>query len=84
MTDVLSHIAETARTWGKRDDLPEGDRHFADEVGELASFLSLRPFPHEDDVDSLRILGCRLCQRVGASNCREQSNDCCLGLPKLN
>jgi hypothetical protein len=83
MTDVLVHIAETARSWGTRADLPEGDRHFADQVGELAAFLSRRPFPHEDDMDSLRILGCRLCQRVGEARCRDQANDCCLGLPQL-
>jgi hypothetical protein len=75
----LHRVAEIARSWGQRGDLSENDRGFAREVGELAAFLSHRPFPHQDDVSSLRILACRLCQRVGAVECHEQQSSCSLG-----
>ncbi|MGE5467053.1 MAG: hypothetical protein ACM3Y9_06470 [Ignavibacteria bacterium] len=72
-------VAEVARNWERRVDLSESDRGFAREVGELANFLSRRPFPHQDDVSSLHILGCRLCQRIGAAECRERQSACQLG-----
>ncbi|MDD5249230.1 MAG: hypothetical protein PHY45_09600 [Rhodocyclaceae bacterium] len=79
MSTVLHRVAEIAQTWGQRGDLSENDRGFAREVGELAAFLSGRPFPNEDDVSSLHLLGCRLCRRVGAVKCGEQQSDCSLG-----
>jgi hypothetical protein len=82
--DVLAHIAETAHAWSRRADLPATDRSFATEVGELAAFLSVRLFPHAEDVDALRVLGCRLCRRVGAANCDDPAGDCHLKLRQLN
>ena len=79
VSKALHRVAEIARSWGQRGDLSENDRGFAREVGELAAFLSHRPFPHQDDVSSLHILGCRLCQRVGAVECHERQRSCSLG-----
>lgn len=80
MSAILSRIVEAAQRWERRDDLSDWDRHFAAQVGELAATLARNsPFPHADDMDSLRLLSCRLCQRVGAANCREPESSCCLG-----
>lgn len=84
MSEALTRLADAARTWGRRGDLSDADRHFASQVSELASFLSRRPFPHEEDLDSVRILGCRLCQRVGAADCCKQQGNCCFGFAKIN
>jgi len=84
MSEALIRLADTARTWGRRSDLSDIDRHFAGQVSELAAFLSRSPFPHEEDLDSLRALGCRLCQRVGEANCREHRGGCCLGFTESN
>lgn len=84
MSEALIRIAETAHHWGRRDDLSANDRDFAHQVAELAFFLSRRPFPHEDDVGSLHILGCRLCRKVGAASCGERADNCCLGLAATN
>lgn len=84
MSEALTRIADAARSWGQRGDLSEIDRHFASQVSELAAFLSRRPFPHEEDLDSLRLLGCRLCQRVGEASCREQRNRCCFGFAETD
>lgn len=84
MSEALTRLADTARSWGRRGDLSDVDRHFACQVSEFAAFLSRSPFPHEEDLDSLRALGCRLCQRVGAANCREQQGNCCFGFSEIN
>lgn len=83
MSEALTRLADAARNWGRRGDLSEVDRHFAGQVSELAALLSRSPFPHEEDLDSLRLLGCRLCQRVGAAHCREQQG-CCFGFARAS
>lgn len=79
MNPVLDRVAEAARDWGRREDLSPGDRYLASQMGHLASFLARKPFPHGEDVDSLHILSCRLCQRIGANSCRDESEACCMG-----
>lgn len=79
MTEVLHRVAETARSWGRRDDLSPGDRYMASQMGDLAAYLAGRPFPHDDDLASLRILSCRLCRRIGAANCFDEAQACSMG-----
>lgn len=79
MSKTFHRVAEITLHWQRRVDLSESDRGFAREIGELASYLSRRPFPHEDDVKSLHILGCRLCRRVGDDACGERQSNCKLG-----
>ncbi|HEX8987910.1 MAG TPA: hypothetical protein VF816_08115 [Rhodocyclaceae bacterium] len=82
MSQGLYRVAEVVEGWGRRGDLSESDRGFARDVRELAAFLSRRPFPHHEDVASLHILGCRLCQRVGAAECSTSQSRCALGFPE--
>jgi hypothetical protein len=84
MPKIFHQVAEVTLAWQRRGDLSENDRGFAREVSELASFLSHRPFPHQDDVHSLHILGCRLCHRVGDVGCREQQSSCKLGFAEAH
>lgn len=84
MSQTLYRVAEVTQVWGQRGDLSENDRGFARDVSELAAFLSRRPFPHHEDVSSLQILGCRLCQRVGAVECRDQQSNCALGFAEAH
>lgn len=79
MSPVLERVAETARHWGRREDLSPGDRYIALQMDHLASFLSRKPFPPGDDVDCLHVLSCRLCQRIGADRCRQENEACCMG-----
>lgn len=79
MSEVLKRVAETARQWGSREDLSPGDRYLASQMDHLATYLSRATFPHVEDVDSLHILTCRLCQRIGAASCREATETCCMG-----
>lgn len=79
MSAVLQRVAETARNWGRRADLSPGDRYLATQMDHLASYLARHPFPHAEDVASLRILSCRLCQRIGAANCASEPKACCMG-----
>jgi hypothetical protein len=79
MPKKFHRVAEVALNWQRRVDLSENDRGFARDVGELADLLAHRPFPHQDDVSSLHILGCRLCRRLGGVECRKQQSDCKLG-----
>lgn len=84
MSKKFHRVAEMALAWEQRGDLSEGDRSVAHEVGELAAFLSRRPFPHQDDVSSLHILSCRLCRRVGAVCCSERQSDCAMGFAEAH
>lgn len=79
MPERLDRIAKVTQVWGLRADLAESDRRFARKVGELADFLSHRPFPHQDDLNSLYILGCRLCRRIEAVECCDPQSNCVLG-----
>jgi len=79
MSPALERVAETARNWGLREDLSPGDRYLALQMDHLASFLCGKPFPHGEDVDCLHILSCRLCQRIGADCCRNETEACCMG-----
>jgi hypothetical protein len=73
-----------ALTWQRRDGLSESDRGLAREVRELAHLLSHRPFPHQEDLKSLHILGCHLCRRVGDVKCEEQQYNCALGFAEAH
>jgi hypothetical protein len=84
MPKRLYRVAQVTQTWGQRRDISDSDRGFARDVSELAACLSHRPFPHQDDLSSLHILGCRLCQRVGADGCEEQQSNCELGFSEAS
>ncbi len=84
MPKKFHRIAETALVWERRGDLSENDRGVAHEVGELATFLSHRPFPHHEDVSSLHVLSCSLCRRIGAVACGEQQSGCAMGFAEAH
>jgi hypothetical protein len=74
MTNRYSRLADAAMTWTTERHRPEQERRQAMAIVSISKMLHERRFPHECEVEVLRLLVCKLCSESGeGSRCLSES-----------
>ena len=82
MQHTFDKVAATARSWSTRPGVPGNCVGIAGTFCHMANRLATRPSPDLTGEKALKVVGCYLCRRVGASVCNipnSEAAQCPLG-----